>query len=344
MISFVVTPASSDFRCDYVDIIKKRYKPPEHNNDIKIVDNINDADYQIAINSVDKKSKDARTLLFSGEPPCLIPESRWQNVDVYKKYPVSEFHSTQGWGFQKDYLSLKNLKPVTKSSDLSWIVSDKGLPGSPPWYEYVSWYRRWLINHDIKKYQYKHIPLTKNFMSENIPGSDLIYKSNQLLLNNPTDGHIQRMYFFQRVLDEYPELIDLYGKGRWNSRNVPNYNGFLEDRWDGLADYRYALAIHNYRGKNYFDKLTEPLLAWCMPITWGCTNLDEYFPEDAYIEIDIEDKNAPQRIREIVESDRREQNLDAIAEARQLILDRYQLWPTITNAIEKIESEDPVMQ
>ncbi|PYZ02895.1 hypothetical protein C8039_08425 [Halogeometricum sp. wsp3] len=103
----------------------------------------------------------------------------------------------------------------------------------------------------------------------------------------------------------------------------------------GLSQYRYTLAIENYKGKNYFsEKISDALLAWTMPIYWGCTNLSDFLPEDSYIRIDIEDPSAPKKISDIVQSNIREKNIDAIAEARERILDRYQVWPTVQNAIE----------
>lgn len=47
----------------------------------------------------------------------------------------------------------------------------------------------------------------------------------------------------------------------------------------------------------------------------------------------IEDERAPQRVQEILESDIREENLGAIAEARDRILNRYQIWPTVQRHI-----------
>jgi len=143
------------------------------------------------------------------------------------------------------------------------------------------------------------------------------------------------MSFLDRLLDTEPELLDLYGRGEFSG---PHYKGEIEDKWDGLVNYRYSLVIENYSGPNYFsEKLSDALLAWCMPIYWGCTNLSEYLPEDSFVRIDIEDEDAPQQVREIVESDIREQNLDAIAEARRLILEEYQIWPTVERAIEDVQ-------
>jgi hypothetical protein len=101
-----------------------------------------------------------------------------------------------------------------------------------------------------------------------------------------------------------------------------------------LRDYRYSLAIENYQGPNYWsEKIGDALLAWCMPIYWGCTNLEEYLPENSFVRVDIESDDAVERVREIVASDYRERNLDAIQEARRRILDEHQLWPVVERTV-----------
>ncbi|MFB6201239.1 MAG: hypothetical protein ABEI98_04435 [Halorhabdus sp.] len=195
-----------------------------------------------------------------------------------------------------------------------------------------------MLRRDYRRYRYKYLPFTRRLIERGGTVGDLTFRLNNGVLNYPTDGHIVRMEFLERLSDSYPELLDVYGWGTWN-RSKTYYKGTLADKWDGLAPYRYSLAIDNYRGPNYFGKITGPLLAWCMPIQWGCTNLSEYIPEDSYAHVDIEDKSAPEKIKRIVESDRRERNLDAIAEARERILDEYQIWPTIEREIENIERD-----
>jgi hypothetical protein len=70
-----------------------------------------------------------------------------------------------------------------------------------------------------------------------------------------------------------------------------------------------------------------------MPIYYGCTNLGQYFPRESFIEIDIGDANAAEIIREAVASDRWTRSREAIAHARELVLDRYQLFPFLAEQI-----------
>ena len=80
----------------------------------------------------------------------------------------------------------------------------------------------------------------------------------------------------------------------------------------------------------YFtEKIIDPLLCWSMPIYWGCKNIDKFLPEGSYINIDVDDPRAIDKIIEISNSDLWENSLDKISEARELILDKYNLWSSI---------------
>jgi len=89
-------------------------------------------------------------------------------------------------------------------------------------------------------------------------------------------GHIPRMNFLDFLRSSaFP--IDLYGKGI----------NYIEDKWDGLALYRYSLAIENSSGLDYWtEKIADCFLSWTVPIYYGCTNLEDYFPAGSFIRIE----------------------------------------------------------
>lgn len=126
-------------------------------------------------------------------------------------------------------------------------------------------------------------------------------------------GHRRRLAFLERIR---PQLdFDLYGRGF-----AP-----IEDKWDALAPYRYSIVVENYSGPYYWsEKLADCLLAWTLPIYYGATNISDYLPSEAMVCIDVDDPLAVDRIREVVNSALWQQRLDAIAEARQLILNAHQ--------------------
>jgi hypothetical protein len=149
--------------------------------------------------------------------------------------------------------------------------------------------------------------------------------SNKAILK----GHQDRMEFLYRIQDSLD--IDVYGRGLQ----------FIDDKWDALAPYRYSLAIENFRSPYYWsEKLADCFLSWTMPIYYGCTRISEFFPKEAMVCIDIHDPHAPEMIREAIARDLWRRNLDAIAEARRLVLDKYQLFPFIAGEIQNHERGD----
>jgi hypothetical protein len=140
-------------------------------------------------------------------------------------------------------------------------------------------------------------------------------------------GHRSRLRFLERIRSKIE--FDLFGQGF-----EP-----IKDKWDGLAPYRYSLAIENFRNPYYWsEKLADCFLAWTMPVYYGCTRISDYFPSEAVCQIDIDDPMVVEKVTEIISTDLYSRNLDAIAEARKLILDRYQLFPFVVNEIHSYEN------
>jgi hypothetical protein len=267
------------------------------------------ADYHIAVNRTADHLDPERTLMFATEPPFSGYLDDWDETDALAKFHISNHFQPQKWARTgKTYDELKRMDPPEKTRDLSWITGDHG-KGLSPLYK---WIRKAVMRTGYKKFRRKNLPL----------------------LDHPPDGHIIRMEFLDRLTDSYPDLLDLYGRGDFSG---DYYHGEIETKWPGLAPYRYSIAVENFEGPYYFsEKISDILLSWGMPIYFGCTNLDEILPPDSYVYVDAEKKCAPKRVKEIVESDLYEENLDAIAEARERILDEYQIWPVVDKRISEL--------
>lgn len=155
-------------------------------------------------------------------------------------------------------------------------------------------------------------------------------------------GHRLRIRFVQRFIGRFPDKLDLYGRRltgpKWDHRCN---KGQLIDKWDGLADYRYTLAFENSRQDGYFtETLIDPIFAGCMPIFWGCPNLEKFLPKGSFIRLDITGEDAPERAVEIVSSDFRERNIDKLRKAKALILDKYSPWPMLHKMLNELEGEN----
>lgn len=139
-------------------------------------------------------------------------------------------------------------------------------------------------------------------------------------------GQKSRMQFLEKIKSNID--FNLYGRGF----------KFLEDKWEGLAPYRYSLAIENYQGPYYFsEKLTDCFLSWTMPIYFGCTNITDYFPKDSLIQIDIKDPGVVGKIKKIIKSDLWLRRRKAIEKARILVLEKYQFFPFMVEQIKRWE-------
>lgn len=140
--------------------------------------------------------------------------------------------------------------------------------------------------------------------------SDLSWVTSNLAL---LPGHQKRMSFLSSLRREMPEL-KLYGRGF----------SPIARKWDALAPSRYSIAFENFSDGTYWsEKLADCFLSYATPIYYGARDIDRYFPKGSYITFDPDARGAIERVREIVSSDFHEQNLDALLEARELCLTKY---------------------
>ena len=128
-------------------------------------------------------------------------------------------------------------------------------------------------------------------------------------------GHQLRVAFVKMLGRELPE-IDFFGKGSF----------FLPDKLDALLPYCYSIAIENSAAPYYFtEKINDCFLAYTVPVYYGCSNIEKYFPEKSFIRIDIKNPGkAIELIKEIILHDNWEERLEAVKEARELVLNKYQ--------------------
>ena len=114
----------------------------------------------------------------------------------------------------------------------------------------------------------------------------------------------------------------------------------MADKWEGLVNYKYSLIIENYSGPDYWsEKLADCLLSWTLPIYYGCTNIEKYFPKNAIVSIDISDRNVGDKIARIISNNYWEKQVKLIGLAREMILDKYQFFPFFSSQIRRWEEK-----
>lgn len=140
------------------------------------------------------------------------------------------------------------------------------------------------------------------------------------------EGHKLRMGF-KDYLAARNFSFDLFGRGF----------SPIDDKFDGIFPYQYSIAIENHACNDYWtEKIADCFLSWTIPIYWGAKNILSYFPERSILLIDPSDPQAAlQKIRDAMESGYYHRNLDALAEARDLVLNKYQLFPHVAGLIQQ---------
>ena len=139
--------------------------------------------------------------------------------------------------------------------------------------------------------------------------------------------HLSRFNFVAHL--ERTNLgIDIFGRGRTKE---------LENKWEGLKDYRFTVAIENRSKDDYWtEKLADALLSYCVPFYWGAPNVTKYFPQESFIWLPVEDPiSAEEIIRRESTIENYQRRLPAVIEARSIILERYSLWAQIRDAIRR---------
>ncbi len=148
-----------------------------------------------------------------------------------------------------------------------------------------------------------------------------------------TQGHQDRIEFVEKLKEHYGDELDVFGRG---------FNEF-EDKWDVLAPYKYHIALENSSFKYYWtEKLADCYLASTFPIYYGCTNIADYFPDNAYKTIDIHNfQEAVVTIDQIIAKNEFEKNQDALKKAKELVLDDYNVLNFITDCLDTLDPSLP---
>ncbi len=142
-----------------------------------------------------------------------------------------------------------------------------------------------------------------------------------------TQGHRKRVAFVERVKEEYPDLLDIYGMG---------YQP-VEDKFDVLSKYKYCLAIENCVCPNYWtEKIGDAFLSMCIPFYYGCSNINQYFSKNSFVPFDINfyDQAVAQMQAALSDTPIREASLK---ESKLRVINQYNLFQEIAKDIRELE-------
>ena len=146
-----------------------------------------------------------------------------------------------------------------------------------------------------------------------------------------SDGHRLRLAFVSTLQNHFGDRIDVFGLGIKE----------IEDKWDALAPYKYHIAIENCAVTDYWtEKISDPFLAGCHPIYYGCPNIERYFPEKALTRIDLlQPEQAIVIIEKCLARKRYEEYGQEIQKARDAVLNQYNLFSMIASHLDRLAQQ-----
>ena len=147
-----------------------------------------------------------------------------------------------------------------------------------------------------------------------------------------TKGHRRRLDFIEDLMKIFPGKIDLYG------------NGFtpIGDKYPIVSKYKYQLVMENCCYHSYItEKIADAFLCECYPLYVGAPDIDSYFPNNSFCKLDINDiDGAVNTIKTIFVEDSYSKNKQFIKESKNLILNKYNIFPAIVNIVESYGKPD----
>jgi hypothetical protein len=148
-----------------------------------------------------------------------------------------------------------------------------------------------------------------------------------------TPQHKKRLVFAKGLKEHFGDRLDFFGRGLRN----------MDDKLEALRGYRFHLALENSSYPHYFsEKLSDPLIAGCQPIYWGCPNITDYFPEEALILIDLDDiDQSINRIENAIAKDEDQQRQAARRVARDMVFYEHNIFALLTKQIDEMEALNP---
>jgi hypothetical protein len=158
--------------------------------------------------------------------------------------------------------------------------------------------------------------------------------------------HKDRRNWLERFTIRDDLNFNLHGRIKPFTQNMQRYYrgccGSIKDsaeyKNDHMSGKEEVYEQHKYMiefdatGKFYIsERILDCLLMWSMPIYYGGENLHKYIPKESFHYLDINGDGID--VIDIINSNLYEKSLSYIGEARNLLLDKWQLWPRLHELI-----------
>lgn len=167
--------------------------------------------------------------------------------------------------------------------------------------------------------------------------------------------YAQRQVFLRELVNRYPNIeLDIYGRPveKYAEDIVlkPYYKGCLgNNTYDAtkgehivgknvIENYKYTIEFDVGPCQNYFsERFYDSLAVWCTPIYFGCQNMSRYLPHEgkAYHIFDQHNLEDVNKINEIINQP---PDFKAIAEVRDILFNKYQMFAYCYHVVNNINS------
>jgi len=128
-------------------------------------------------------------------------------------------------------------------------------------------------------------------------GNGLHVRKTKLLSCITSDLNFMEGHFYRlRMVDVLDNLIenglDIWGKSYGNNyfERLSKYKGEIPQKYDGLWNYKYHFISENSFENGYFtEKIVDPLITETLCFYDGCTDLERFIDERAFVRINIKE-------------------------------------------------------
>ncbi len=197
---------------------------------------------------------------------------------------------------------------------------------------HLDWFRQ-APGEDLEAFRKKFVTYDQYAAMKEIPKSKLISVVTSHKVN--TEGQILRNKFINAMKEHFGDRLDAYS-------NRPGVFGpdtkVTPNKWDGLAPYKYYLAIENSSVPQYWTSdIGDAYIAGAYPIYYGHPSVNEYFSPGAMTTIDIADiPGSIATIEKIISENYFEKRQKEIWEARELVLHKYTIFHMLAGVINSL--------
>lgn len=144
---------------------------------------------------------------------------------------------------------------------------------------------------------------------------------------------VRRFALVKELQQQLGKDVVVFGRG---------YNE-ISDKFDAIYNSHFHLVLENNFEKNFWtEKLSDSFLCWSYPIYLGTSFIREDFPKDSYFQLDPQWSIADtvDRILRRLRENLLYKDIAAMTKARSMIINDYNLFPTISRLIKQLPLED----